>query len=408
MARSKRSAPRWRDDKEKEEGRSSGEANEEEEEEEEDEKGAEEAYGVSEDLGKHFISCLMMREQERKKLQTRLQKELSPVQQSDFEKLRKTVQEFLSNISEPLRKDGARALSVECSQVEIEACVASCQGRREYMEDTFATMRLGEDCRLYAVFDGHGGHVCASVCAKLFLPFLGEQLKKAEPNIDKGSVMIDSFEIFDRVLCDVAWNNGATATVAILSRNGELIVGNVGDSRCVLYTSKPKKVDELTRDHSAGLLDERERIKQLGGRVTKRPCGEYRVEGVLAVSRAFGDAALKPFVSPTPEVVRRTILPQGEAFLLIASDGVWDVVGNDEASELVKKRGPSTGCKQVVQLALDRFSEDNITCMVVNLLAAFDVGESEEADESSSSSSKKRQKTVHVTNGEGKETADAE
>ncbi|KAK4381598.1 putative protein phosphatase 2C 8 [Sesamum angolense] len=80
--------------------------------------------------------------------------------------------------------------------------------------------------------------------------------------------------------------------------------------------------------------DEKERIEAAGGKILN--WNGWRVQGVLATSRSLGDRYLKPYVSCKPEVnvVRRS---ESDEFLIIATDGLFDVVSNETACEVVKK-----------------------------------------------------------------------
>lgn len=62
--------------------------------------------------------------------------------------------------------------------------------------------------------------------------------------------------------------------------------------------------------------------------------GRWRVEGILAVSRAIGDMALQPFVTAEPEIMEKTIGSEDE-YLILASDGVWDVMSNEDVAKFV-------------------------------------------------------------------------
>lgn len=81
----------------------------------------------------------------------------------------------------------------------------------------------------------------------------------------------------------------------------------------------------MSEDHKPNKDSERARIEKEGGVVIW--AGTWRVGGVLAVSRAFGDRPLKKFVIATPEVRQESVSSEDE-FLILASDGVWDVVSN--------------------------------------------------------------------------------
>ncbi|MBA0807057.1 hypothetical protein Gohar_022885 [Gossypium harknessii] len=96
--------------------------------------------------------------------------------------------------------------------------------------------------------------------------------------------------------------------------------------------------------------------------------GTWRVGGVLAVSRAFGDRHLKQYVVADPEIQEEKIDNSLE-FLILASDGLWDVVSNEEAVAMIKPiQDPEQAAKQLMQEAYQRGSADNITCVVVRFL----------------------------------------
>jgi protein phosphatase 1L len=81
----------------------------------------------------------------------------------------------------------------------------------------------------------------------------------------------------------------------------------------------------LSEDHKPSRNDEHDRIESDGGAVIW--AGTWRVSGVLAVSRAFGDRALKKFVISLPDV-RHDAMAGGEEYVVLASDGLWDVIAN--------------------------------------------------------------------------------
>ncbi|XP_057814733.2 probable protein phosphatase 2C member 13, mitochondrial isoform X2 [Cryptomeria japonica] len=119
----------------------------------------------------------------------------------------------------------------------------------------------------------------------------------------------------------------------------------------------------LSEDHKPNRSDERQRIEQAGGNVMW--AGTWRVGGVLAVSRAFGNRLLKRFVVAEPEI-QEEIIKDDVDCLVIASDGLWDVVSNDEAVSLVKSiEDPEAAARKLTETAFNKGSADNITCVVV-------------------------------------------
>jgi protein phosphatase 1L len=143
-----------------------------------------------------------------------------------------------------------------------------------------------------------------------------------------------------------------------------LYIANIGDSRAVL-ASKGRAL-AMSVDHKPHRLDERERIRALGGRIIHY--GTLRVEGVLAITRSFGDRRWKKYISATPEVVTRK-LQEDDDYLILASDGLWDCVSNQEAVSVVEdlKHDIKHAAKTLCDLAFQRGSMDNITTFIIDL-----------------------------------------
>ncbi|CAN6346587.1 unnamed protein product [Urochloa humidicola] len=134
--------------------------------------------------------------------------------------------------------------------------------------------------------------------------------------------------------CDHA---GSTAVVAVVGST-TVVVASAGDSRAVL--SRGGVAVPLSVDHKPDRPDELERIKAAGGRVIF--WDGARVLGVLAMSRAIGDGYLKPYVTAEPEVTVTERAEEDEC-LILASDGLWDVVSNEMACEVVRACFRSNG-----------------------------------------------------------------
>ena len=122
-----------------------------------------------------------------------------------------------------------------------------------------------------------------------------------------------------------------TTAVAALIHGQTVYVANAGDSRGILV-QRGGKAYPLSIDHKPCREDEEKRIKDLGGKVTY--WGRWRVEGILAVSRAIGDISLKPYVTCEPELMQKN-LDEEDMYLILASDGLWDVMRNEEVAKFV-------------------------------------------------------------------------
>ncbi|XP_042397082.1 probable protein phosphatase 2C 77 [Zingiber officinale] len=213
----------------------------------------------------------------------------------------------------------------------------------------------------FGVFDGHGGRAAVDFVSqnlgKNIVSALEEEENQPDLAIKAGYLTTDKDFITQGVKSGVC-------VATVLLKNGELHVANVGDCRVVLSHKGIAKA--LTADHRAGREDERERIENLGGYITCRN-GVWRVQDSLAVSRAIGDANMKEWIISEPEVNKIRSTPECE-FLIVASDGLWDKVGNQEAIDVVSKHFDSVkACKDLIKLSCSRGSKDDITVMVVNL-----------------------------------------
>ncbi|CAG8606070.1 3923_t:CDS:2 [Diversispora eburnea] len=137
-----------------------------------------------------------------------------------------------------------------------------------------------------------------------------------------------------------------------------LYTANVGDARAVL--NRNGIAVRLSYDHKGSDLQEAKRIVDAGGFVMNN-----RVNGVLAVTRSLGDSTMKEFVIGKPYTAETT-LTEKDSFLIIACDGLWDVCGDQEAVDLIEDiTDPQVASKRLIEYALQNFSTDNLSVMVV-------------------------------------------
>lgn len=157
--------------------------------------------------------------------------------------------------------------------------------------------------------------------------------------------------------------DGTTAVVTLVEAD-TLTVAHVGDSRAILCRAGGEAV-AVTLDHKPELAVERKRIEALGGFVSYIGC--WRAMGILAMSRAIGDLFLKPYVSPEPDVSTIALTATDE-FLVLASDGLFDVFDNQQVVRLVRGAGSPTDAASVLtESAFHNGSLDNVTAVVVAL-----------------------------------------
>jgi len=271
---------------------------------------------------------------------------------------------------------------------------AETAGQRKYMEDRHVIMEKipqFPELALFAVFDGHGGFRASQFAAETIVEVLCQHLVNQNfhsTNLDKISVLEKAlhkaFLTIDKNFL-AKWvhrRDGSTALVSLIYTPARpanskvpvrsyLIVANAGDCRAVL--SRADAAIPLSVDHKPSRPDERRRVENLGGIVSLDQKGNcWRVEDVLAVSRAIGDAPLKKYVIPDPEIQKIELSSQ-DSFFLMASDGLWDVFQDQEAIDWVGERleeGANTLhelAEALVQEAEDRGSMDNITAILVKI-----------------------------------------
>ncbi|KAK9069833.1 hypothetical protein SSX86_010229 [Deinandra increscens subsp. villosa] len=301
--------------------------------------------------------------------------------------------------------------------------LSSMQGWRTSMEDAHAAYPdLDCSTSFFGVYDGHGGQAVSKFCAK----YLHQQVIKHEAysSGDIGTAVQKSFIRMDEMMRgqrgwielailgdkteklsgmkerligsressevksqDDDWSVeegphsnyegptcGSTACVAVI-RNNQLIVANSGDSRCVI--SRKGQAYNLSKDHKPDLESEKERISKAGGFIH---CG--RVNGTLNLTRAIGDMELKKDKSLPAEKQILTANPdintvelcEDDDFLVIACDGIWDCMSNQQLVDFVREQLKtesklSTICGKVFDRCLAPTSGgegcDNMTMILV-------------------------------------------
>lgn len=167
---------------------------------------------------------------------------------------------------------------------------------------------------------------------------------------------------------------GGTTALVFLRVGNRVYIANAGDSRAVLCRNG--KGVRVSTDHKPELKEEEERIQAAGGNVTRitNKQGKVigRVNGMLAVSRALGDFLLQPCVTPEPEIQQFDLASTGEP-LILACDGLWDVVDDDEAANIVLKSfqtGNEASEESAVELretAISKQTTDNVSVVVIAL-----------------------------------------
>lgn len=231
----------------------------------------------------------------------------------------------------------------------FEVSVTEEKGSRPYMEDQSciveaaqALLGLPSQPRMafFGIFDGHLGR-CAAEFTKANLPYnifrhasfdantlLAGDATQVKEAIKGGYLKTDSD--FMAIAEKEGYKSGTTA-VTLLLLDDYIVVSNVGDSEAVVC--RDGKAVQLSILHTPLNEDEKKRVAAAGGTIVFY--GQYRVNGVLAVTRSIGDRMLKDHVTALPDTVVEKMTPQDE-FIIMGSDGLWDVIKYQEAVDFVK------------------------------------------------------------------------
>ncbi len=242
--------------------------------------------------------------------------------------------------------------------------------KRELNEDSWGIVReedhhpevIARKGRLYAVADGMGGHAAGEVASQLAIAVLFETYY-SDPIPDlkeslRRAVVTANDAVYAQAAADEARAGMGTTLVAVVLHQNKAIIANVGDSRA--YFLREADIKQITRDHSwvgeqveAGLLTQEEAQGHI-----------YR----SVITRCLGH---KPDVEV--DIFERDLQP-GDA-LVLCTDGLTNVVSEEEIWREVASREPQAAAETLVARANERGGPDNITVVAIKLATETATGE---------------------------------
>lgn len=307
----------------------------------------------------------------------------------------------------------ACAREVTVAKLKLEAGVACWQGNKEVQEDRYMlNMDLvspeGISIAGFCVLDGHSGSLCVDQMVER-LPANLQKCLSAKPSlteellaqaVHEACILTDDEFLHRARQHEVL--DGSTMILGLVYPEGNrsrLLIANVGDSRAVLCRAGAVGTDgeprlqaiRLSDDHKPGRPDEQSRVEAKGGVVDLQ--GVWRVftpgpstfggrmiqRWGLAVSRAFGDLLLKEperygcssvapggLIISDPEIRVVDLVAAEDRFVIIACDGVWDVLSDDDAVACCAQQvGAEPAAAALLRQSYAAGTDDNLTAMVI-------------------------------------------
>lgn len=244
---------------------------------------------------------------------------------------------------------------------------------RQSMEDFIKIVdkfNNDSDSGLFALYDGHGGKDAALYAKEKFPEIFSKFLSQSSNTPEKALILafqkID-LDLKNRIIANE--NVGTTASVVYITKETDIISGskknlycaNVGDSRIIILQSNGAK--KISYDHRCNDINEINRIKQAGGIIFN-----CRVFGQLALTRAIGDHSLKKYGVIATPFTNKITLDDKDKFVIIASDGVWDSLGDNDVFKLSLNYSTAYElANAIVKTAISKGSKDNTSCIVIKL-----------------------------------------
>ncbi len=208
---------------------------------------------------------------------------------------------------------------------------------------------------LFALSDGMGGHAAGDVASNLVIETLFRSYYGSTSTAIEDS-LAQAITEANRVVCDEAQSNPACAgmgatLVAVVLRDNEVVIANVGDSRCYLF--RDGQITQITRDHS--WVSE----QVSAGVLTKEKASRHPYRNVI--TRSLG-----PDREPSPDFFPLQTRP-GD-LLLLCTDGLSNLVTDDELAQFLGAYPTDQAADILLEQTLERGAPDNVTFVLIDIL----------------------------------------
>ena len=237
---------------------------------------------------------------------------------------------------------------------------------REDNEDFYSA---DDNLNLYVVADGMGGHRAGEVASRIAVEIINKnyrELTDSQTPMEllygfpdhslslRGNYVLSSIRLANRVIFEMAGNfeeyKGMGTTIAVLAvLPGLLICANAGDSR--IYLLRNGEIEKLSEDHT--IVNQHVNM----GFMTEEEAENSPLKHVLAKNLGAADYV-------EPEIFE--LEPSYNDKLLLCSDGLTDVVSDDELAMMINaEKEPDSLCRSCIDRALQRGGHDNTTVISV-------------------------------------------
>jgi len=292
-----------------------------------------------------------------------------------------------------------RSYHVTAESLGLRVHAESWPGLKKTLQDRYVSDEPLEELGVYfGVFDGHGGSQVADLAKEklhknILQQYRQKQVQPASRDEKIKAAIKEAFMATDKEILALSERKkfelvGSTCVSAVLHGNPKLgtalrlVIANCGDSRAVLC--RAGQAVAVSEDHKPTRIDEKKRIERVGGLVLQVR-GAWRVatstnpnsmskaarreyQG-LAMTRSLGDLHFKKPISLAIAEPEIQVIPLSDKdlFLVLATDGVFDVMENQEVIDLALRSWDNAeeAATNIVRSAYKRGSEDNLTALVI-------------------------------------------